>query len=204
MRKAQAYVLLTAVCLTVGLVFLTHLRAQAPAAPPAREARAAVCDMQILFTEYTRAKDLLAQLNEKRQALAAEDEQRSKAIDALQAELNGLKPDSAEYEARRAQAERQQIDRAVAMQYAESDLRRQHRLLTMDMYAEISKVVAAVAQERGFNLVFYRDGALVDTDETLELLAQIRSRKLLYSDNSLDITSDVLTRLNAAYRGGTP
>lgn len=204
MRKPQAYVLVTVVCLTVGPAFLTHLRAQGPAGPSAPEARVAVCDMQIIFTEYVRAKDLLARLNEKRQALTAEDDQRSKAIDALQAELSGLKPGSAEYDARRAQAERQQIDRAVAIQFAESNLRREHRRLTMDMYTEITQVVAAVAQERGFNLVLYRDGALVDTDETLELLAQIRSRKLLYSDNSLDITSDVLARLNATYRGGRP
>ena len=63
------------------------------------------------------------------------------------------------------------------MQVGESSLRREHRRLTMDMYAEITKAVAAVAQERGFNLVLYRDAALVDTDETLELLAQIRGRK---------------------------
>jgi Skp family chaperone for outer membrane proteins len=204
MRKPQAYLLLTVVCLTIGLTVWTHLRAQAPAAPAAPEARVAVCDLQTIFGEYTRAKDLLAQLNEKRQALAAEDEQRGKAIDALQAELAGLKSGSAEYEARRAQAERQQIDRAVAAQFAEATLRREHRQLTMDMYAEIGKAVAAAAQARGFNLVLYRDGALVDTDETLELLAQIRSRKLLYSDDSLDITADVLARLNAAYRGGKP
>ncbi len=204
MRKPHAYAVLIAVCLTMGLAFLTHLRAQGPAAPVAPEARAAVCDLQAIFSEYVRAKDLLAQLNEKRQALAAEDEQRSKAIDALQAELAGLKPGSDEYEARRAEVERQQIDRAVAIQFGESALRREHRRLTMDMYTEITQTVTAIAQERGFNLVLYRDGALVDTDETLELLAQIRSRKLLYSDDSLDITADVLARLNATYRGSTP
>jgi Skp family chaperone for outer membrane proteins len=204
MRKPQTYVLVIVVCLTVGLVLLTHLPAQTPVAPTAPEARVAVCDMQRIFSEYNRAKDLLAQLNEKRQALAAEDEQRSKAIDALQVELAGLKPGSAEYEARLAQAERQQIDRAVAMQFAESTLRREHRQLTMDMYVEVSQAVAAVAQDRGFNLVLYRDGVLVDTDETLELLAQIRSRKVLYCDEGLDISTDVLSRLNAAYRGGAP
>jgi Skp family chaperone for outer membrane proteins len=204
MRRPQAYVLWTVVCLTVGLAFLTHLRAQAPAAPVAPEGRVAVCDMQRVFSEYNRAKDLLSKLNDKRQALAAEDEQRGKAIDALQVELAGLKPGSAEYEARRDQAERQQIDRAVAMQVGESALRREHRRLTIDMYTEITQAVGAVAQERGFNLVLYRDGPLVDTDETLELLAQIRSRKLLYCDESLDVSTEVLARLNATYRGSTP
>ena len=204
MRAPQIYVLAIVVCLTVGLALLTHLGAQTPMAPTAPEARVAVCDIQRIFSEYNRAKDLLTQLNEKRQALTAEDEQRGKAIDALQGELSGLKPGSAEYEARRAQAERQQIDRAVATQYAEATLRREHRQLTMDMYAEISQAVAAVAKDRGFNLVLYRDSTLVDTDETLELLAQIRSRKVLYCDEGLDISTDVLSRLNAAYRGGAP
>jgi Skp family chaperone for outer membrane proteins len=146
----------------------------------------------------------LAQLNDKRQALAAEDEQRGKAVDALDIELGGLKPGSKEYETRLAEAERLRIDRAVSAQSGEAALRREHRRLTLEMYGEVSKVVAAVATERGFNLVLYRDPDLVDTDETVELLAQIRSRKVLYSDPSLDITKDVLVRLNESYRSGKP
>jgi len=34
----------------------------------------------------------------------------------------------------------------------------------------------------------------------MELLAQIRNRKVLYCDSSLDITQTVLARLNEAYR----
>lgn len=203
MRRPHAYLLAAAVCLTVALTVLTHSQAQSTTMP-APEARVAVCDMQEIFSEYNRAKDLLARLNDRRQAFSAEDEQRGKAIEALQVELAGLKAGSEEYEARRTEAERQQIDRTVAMQMAESALRREHRRLTMDMYAEVTRVVAEVAQERGFTLVLYRDGELVDTEETLELLAQIRSRKLLYNDPSLDITADVLARLNVAYRSGTP
>lgn len=204
MTRLRTYVLLTAACVAVGLVFLGHLRAQTAGPTTGPEVRVAVCDMQEVFNEYARAKDLAAQLRDKRQALAAEDDQRGQAIDALQVELGGLKPGSAEYEARRAEADRLRIDRATAMQFAELSLRREHCQLTIEMYGEISKVLADVAREKGFNLVLYRDGNLVETDQPLELMAQIANRKLLYSDDSLDITADVLARLNESYRRGAP
>ncbi|MGA2265503.1 MAG: OmpH family outer membrane protein [Phycisphaerae bacterium] len=203
MKKFSVTLLIVA-ALVAGVGFLGRSGAQDSAPASAPVARVAVCDVQEIFTNYTRAKDLLAQLNDKRQALAAEDEQRGKALDALEVELGGLKPGSKEYEARLAEAERLRIDRTVSEQSGEAALRREHRRLTMEMYAEVSKMAEAVAKERGFNLVIYRDPDLVDTDETLELLSQIRSRKVLYSDPSLDITKDVLARLNEAYRGSKP
>lgn len=200
MTRLRIYVLLATACAAVGLVFLSHLRAQTAGPATAAEARVAVCDIQEVFNEYVRAKDLATQLRDKRQAMVGEDEQRGQAIDALQVELDGLKPGSAEHETRRAEADRLRIDRAAAMQYNEMALRREHCQLTIEMYAEVNKALAAVAQEKGFNLVLYRDGNLVETDQPLDLMAQVANRKLLYSDDSLDITADVLARLNESYR----
>jgi Skp family chaperone for outer membrane proteins len=204
MRKLPLTVWVIVIGLAAGLVFLSSSLAERAAPAAAPPARVAVCDIQEIFANYARARDLLAQLNDKRQALAAEDEQRGKAIDALGVELAGLKPGSKEYEARLAEADRLRVDRTVSAQFKEAALRREHRRLTLEMYEEIAKVIAAVAGERGFNLVLYRDADPVDTDETLELLAQIRNRKVLYNDANLDITADVLARLNESYRSGKP
>ena len=204
MKKSQILALLAAFGLVAGALLLRDSLAQTSAPATLSPARVAVCDIQEVFANYARATDLLAQLNDKRQALTTEDEQRGKALDAIQAELSALKRGSKEYEARLAEAERLRIDRAVAMQYKEGVLRRDHRRLTLEMYEEINKTLAAVAKDKGLDLVLYRDGELVDTDETLELLAQIRTRKVLYSDDRLDITAEVLDRLNAAYRRAAP
>ncbi len=204
MRKMSLTMLGIVIGLAAGWVFLKNSSAQSQAPVAASPARVAVCDIQQVFANYARAKDLLAQLNDKRQALTAEDEQRGKAIDALGVELAGLKPGSKEYEARLAEADRLRLDRTVNAQFKEVTLLREHRRLTLEMYGEVTKVVAAVAGERGLTLVLCRDADLVDTDETAELVAQIRNRKVLYSDPSLDITADVLARLNASYRSGKP
>jgi Skp family chaperone for outer membrane proteins len=172
----------------------------APASAPAVPARVAVCDVQEIYANYDRAKDLLTKLNDDRQAAQAENEKRGKAADALQAELTALKPGSPEYENRLNQMERMTIDRKVELQYQEALMLRKHRQMTAQLYSEILAMIGTAAREQGINLVLYRDRDLLETDETMELLAQIRNRKVLYCDSSLDITQTVLARLNEAYR----
>jgi Skp family chaperone for outer membrane proteins len=199
--KKSHMALLIAACLLGGVMVLRDSLAQSqPAATPPGGTRIAVCDVQDVFANYERARDLLGKLNDDRQAAKTENDNRGKAIDALQAEMNSLKPGSPEYESRLSQLERMTIDRKVELQIREAALMRKHRNMTMDLYNEVLATIAKVAGEQGLNLVLYRDGELLETDETMELLAQIRSRKVLYCDGCIDITQTVLARLNDAYR----
>jgi outer membrane protein len=199
----KTYTLLAVVCCLAGAtLLLKDTSAQTTPSASAPMAKVAICDIQEIFANYNKAKDLLAQLNDNRQAVNAEVEKRGKAIDALQMELEGLKQGSKEYEARAAEIQRQTIDRAVYKQFQDSQILHEHRKLTVEMYNETVKMIAKVAKEQGYNLVLYREHELVETEDMVQLFDQIRSHKVLYSDESLDITKDVLAKLNEAYKGG--
>jgi len=198
MKRSYAVAAVVAAVI-VGILLLRDSLAQSPSPAAAPAARVAVCDVQQIFTGYNKATDLLAKLNDKRQALAAELEQRSKAIESLQQEMDALKKGSSEYQSRLAEVERLRIDLAVSRQFGEAKILAEHRQLTMEMYDEMVSAISQVAKDRGVEVVLHADRGLMETDETMELLAQIRVRTVLYWEPSLDITQEVLARLNKAY-----
>ena len=193
--------LLVAACVLGGTLMLRNSLGQSqPASAPPAAARIAVCDIQEIFVNYERAKDLLSKLNDERQAAEAESDKRGKAMDALHTEMSALKAGSPEYDSRMAQLERMAVDRKVEIQYQEGVLQRKHRALTLEMYKEVTAMISTVAGAEGIHLVLQRDKELLDTGETADVLAQIRDRKVLHCDDSMDITQTVLARLNEAYR----
>lgn len=161
--------------------------------------RVAVCDIEEVFGNYARATDLLAKLNQDREALRAENEQRGRAINAIQMELEGLKEDSQEYQDRFNEMQRLTIERQAWLQFKEAAALREHGRLTGAMYEEINRAIETVARECGYQIVLFNQRSDFRTP-TRDVLEQIRARKVLYSDPEIDITQMVLSRLNDAYR----
>jgi len=170
------------------------------AADKPANATVAVCDVVVVFNEYQRAKDLTLRLNERRDALRAENEKRGKAIDVLRTELEGLKAGSKEYEQRLNEVQRLTIERTAWLQFQESLIMRDHQRLTREMYEQILRMIQTVGEQQGFLVVIQRDKESLESQSTQELIQKIASRKVLYNHSSVDITDSVLARLNDQYR----
>jgi len=182
-------------------VALSSSEAQAPAgAPPSH---VAVCDIVDVFNNYQRAKDLTAKLNERREAIKAEADKRLKEIENRRLEMEGLKVGSKEHEQRLNEVQRLTIERQAYLQFQDALAMREHRNLTKEMYEEILAMVAAVAKERGYDLVLYRESEPLSA-EGQEIVRQIQSRKVLYASEKIDLTETVLGRLNQAYKAAKP
>jgi len=198
MMKVSRWTMLAA-ALLAGAVVLTRSPAQTrPTAVAAT--RVAVCDVVGIFNNYQRAKDLTAKLNERRRSIQAENEQRGKEIEAIKMELEGLKKGSREYEKRFKEMQRRTFDRAAWLKYEESLAIREHHRLTREMYTQIQETVATVARRQGFHIVLFRDPEKLTSQNTSELLRQINMRKVLYSDDRVDITEETLRTLNETYK----
>jgi Skp family chaperone for outer membrane proteins len=202
MRNRKLILSAGCVLLLLGALACSPCFAQsaAPAAPSAAGTKTAVCDVVQIFTNYQRAKDLTAMLNEKREGLRSEDEKRKKVIEDLQKELEELKESSPEYDKRFQEMQKLLVDRDVWTRLQESLMLREHHRLTRDMYQDITKAVEQVAKEKGFQLVIFRERELPPTENTQDLLRAIERRTVLYSDDNIDITEAVLAKLNETYR----
>jgi Skp family chaperone for outer membrane proteins len=153
-----------------------------------------------IFNNYARAEDLTAQLNERRQEIQAESEKRSQAIEGLQLEMEGLREGSEEYEQRFGEIQRMLVEREAWARYQEGMLMREHHRLTKEMYEQILDTIEKVSRERGFDVVLFHPRVEITSTNTQELLEQIQGRPVLYAAQGVDLTSEVLTRLNNAYQ----
>jgi len=164
----------------------------------------AFCDLVLVFNNYQRAKDMTTELNERRKAIEAERTKRSKAVEALQMELQNYKKGSQQYEKTLNEVQRQSIELEAYLRFQEQLALREHRSLTEEMYKEIVTAVAQAAKRQGVSVVLQREQEQLNTDDTKAMLQQIYNRKVLYFNESLDITDAILTSLNQAYKAGKP
>ena len=197
--KSSKTLLLAVGALAAWAILLGTLGAQTRRETRAVPTRVAVCNIAEVFNNYKRAKDLTARLDARRRRIKSENEKRSKAIESLQMELEGLKEGSKKYEQTFNEIQRLTIERQAWLQFEDSLAVRDHLRLTKEMYDEILAMVVATAKGKGLDLVLYREGKTPPTQNITELLRAIRARKVLYSADTIDITEETLRRINKTY-----
>jgi Skp family chaperone for outer membrane proteins len=170
----------------------------APAAAPA-PTKAAVCDLFVILKNYDRGNDLKKELKARIDKITAEGDKRGKEITKIQDTLEELKPGSKEYDAQLNKMTQLTIDRQAFLNYQDELAKRETYRYTKEVYQDVLDAVEKVAKERGYQLVLFKESANLTSRTYDELLEQIARRKVLYSDPSLEITDDVLKRLNRDY-----
>jgi len=189
---------------SAGAFLLTNTPAKPTEIDNQPATRVAVCDIEQIYANYDRARGLIEKLNESRQAILKENEDRGKSIETLQMELEQLKVGSKEYEDRFNELQRLTIERQSWLQLKEAIILREHARLTTEMYGEITGAIERIARQDGYDVVLFRENKALESREPKEILDQIRSRKVLYAKPSCDITQRVLSSMNEAYRSSGP
>jgi Skp family chaperone for outer membrane proteins len=69
----------------------------------------------------------------------------------------------------------------------------------LEVYSEIVRLSGLVARERGYDLVHRVDRMPATESGDPDILGEIERRGVLYSDPSIDLTTEVLERLNRGY-----
>ncbi|MFP4052794.1 MAG: OmpH family outer membrane protein [Phycisphaerae bacterium] len=184
--------------LVVGSILLNNTVAQSTVSKG--PTKVAVCNVFTVFQNYQKAKDSLSRLEEKKKTIEAEVAERMKKAQSISDSLKSglIKKGTKTYEEQLSQMLRIQLE-AEAWQKLQTQLAmRQHSRLTDEMDKEIHAVVSRVAADLDIEVVMTPD-ATADTDEA-DILQKINRRTLLYWSDNVDITDEVLKRLNDAYK----
>jgi len=163
--------------------------------------RMGVIDMAKVLSECQEALDREKLIGEKRQAVRSKLSEMAEEASNLRQELeNVLKPGTAEYH-----KQLQKWFDQMALQEAYE--KGQTQAFTADaqawmevFYQKVEAEVAALAQQQGFSLVLDKDRLPLTARSASELSALIRTRKVIYADSALDLTSQVMEKLDAAYQ----
>ncbi|HNO79244.1 MAG TPA: OmpH family outer membrane protein [Phycisphaerae bacterium] len=164
------------------------------------QSKIAVIDVASVFESYEMTRDLEAMFNAKRQELATEAEQRRTAIEQMRRGLAAFDPGSADYASREQELIRAEVDFQVWSTHSEQRLKTNHKLWLLAIYRNTQETVGKVADERNYDLVLTYDRLTDDAPDSVTLRQQILLQKVIYHHSRIDITTEVLNRLNNEYK----
>ena len=146
------------------------------------------CQRNIKYREEARAEQdrILVEL----QQLDAE-------IRAAETGLETRKPESADYLQLAKELAQKRASLPVQQRFYEQQLALKDQKWTEQLYKDILQETNAVARQKGLDLVFENDEPEFPAPTANELMLTIRTHKLLYSGGCLDITDEVIARLDA-------
>lgn len=160
----------------------------------------AAIDIVVVFNEYQRQKDLTEEMRKLRTALDDENKQRLQKIDAKQKDIDALNPEDPAYVKKMREVLAMQIEYKNWFDLKQAELGREVAVWTSKVYKEISQAVELVAQQQGYDLVFYREEFPPVSVDPEEIRNRIRARTVVYANPNCDITQVVLEKLNQDYR----
>ncbi len=144
-----------------------------------------------------------------RNSTQADRQTRESKIAALKAQLADA-VDPATQQQLEEQIALDMIEIELWLRFKKNELDVEWSLGRQDLYRSIQKAVKKMAEMQGYDLVILDDSKqefAVTGDATvprrLQLLQQMRMRRLLHASPALDITNDLIAAMNNAYTTGT-
>jgi Skp family chaperone for outer membrane proteins len=182
-------------------------RAQAPAAARPKSTVIAVVDVKKVLDNVKENVQIQAEVQSMLDTLDADAAARQKDLKKMQEDLQLLPPDSPEYGRKTEDLEQKAVNFKAWRDYQQHKLDRERTLRWELLYKRLLDAVGRVAQQNGADLVLYKESAPdFRNAEPREVIAAIQMRKLLWSSEELDLTSQVVQMMDNDYksRGGTP
>ena len=168
--------------------------------------KVAVVTVGAVSEKYAKTAELEAQFDAVRRKLNQERDSMKEKIERANRSLQEeLKPGTDEFRARRKQVA---LMEAELQWFVESEGQKVEKGLAESLrsiFDDIHAAVREVAQEKGIDIVLASDQLPAETPESPTQVRQhILLQKVLFWTPSLDLTEDVITKLNARYKAATP
>jgi Skp family chaperone for outer membrane proteins len=167
----------------------------------------AIASVQKILESIHEFADIKSQLDLDSKALLDTDNTKQNDVNALQQSLTYLKADSAGYAEQQDKLLKAKIEYDAWRQEARLDLERKEKTEMSQVFSEIEDAISQVAQKDGISLVL--DDSRPKIPDNLEgitpeqLRAMISQRTILYSDQSRDISGEIITLLDKNYAAKT-
>jgi len=139
----------------------------------------------------------------RREALADQEKIRAKLrqlADELEVEKEGLKTlkvGSGDYLAQRKEILNRQAALDAEQGFYKEQMGLKEQKMTSELYEDILRETTEVAKRKGLHLVFERSEADLSGLNLTQLELTMATHKLLYSDGCVDITDEVIARIDA-------
>ena len=183
---------------TMPVLFLAHQYSWAePPQSQYKVLKIGVVNIQQIFINSQMSKQYEEQAAMERSMILAELEKLSKEIEIEQAGLKTLKTGSSDYLVVTKTILEKQANLQAQRQFQEQQLSLKYQQRIENFYLQILRISGEIAKVKDLSLVIEKDEIEIPASNLDNLMLAIRTHKMLYSDISLDITSEVMGRIDA-------
>ena len=181
----------------LGILFVGYELSRAEAGTDEASLKVGVVNVRRIFRDCKRNITYRAEAVAEQSRIREELAKLAKEVEAAEVGLRALKPDSDDH-----LAQVKAIFEKRANLNALQDYNKQQRMLkdkrwTEGLYEEILRVTGELAEEKGLGLVFDKDEPEFPAASSEELMLTLSTNKLLYSGRCVDITDEVIARLDS-------
>jgi len=172
------------------------------------ELKIGVVDVVEVSNGYTRTQEANKALQAEQAKLRQESEPKVNHIKDLQARRDLFNKGTEEWKQANEEFLKAQVEFQGWLALEQARVEQKHRDLLLDMYNQITAVVARIAKDKGLDIVFtkaFLSPPQINLDEAQgleDLKNRIINQRVLYPTKYLDLTADVLKVLNAQYEAG--
>ncbi|MCA9256834.1 MAG: OmpH family outer membrane protein [Phycisphaerales bacterium] len=182
--------------------FATYGSAQPAASSAPSNTRIAVVNLHRIFDETRQIADLNGKIKQQETDFRAEAQRRKEVIETKQTELVAFRPGTPDYESRRKDLVRLNIESNVWLQTTESELERMKFDWTQLIYEKAIDVARQIGNERGFDAVLqFKDYKPNLIDPNVQAIRRvIQERDVIFHRAEIDITDEVIRRMDQSYQ----
>jgi Skp family chaperone for outer membrane proteins len=162
-----------------------------------------VVNLRICFDKdkYERVKEIDTELQKLADDYAKRIQEIEKKMVQLKEQVEGLPPESKLRADKILQMRRLETDLKFEKEYGKAQYLDFYSDKKIEIYNEIRRCVALIAQEQKFDLILRVESPTLNDQQDPENVTQrINNRVVLFSHDNVDITAMVVERLNAEYK----
>jgi len=176
---------------------LAYEYSQAASKSEQLQSKIGVVSIQRVFQQCKRNTEYREETDVEQEKIIAELDKLSKEIEAERAGLKTLKTGSSDHLALMKGIFEKQAKLQAQREFHKQQITLKDQRWTEQLYQDILRITGEVAKQKGLDLVFEKDEIELPAASANDLMLTIRTHKLLYCGGCLDISDEVMTRLDA-------
>jgi Skp family chaperone for outer membrane proteins len=155
-----------------------------------------VVSIRRIFQDCKRNVRYRQEATAEQEQIVAELDKLRKEIEAEEAGLRTLKAGSSDYLELMKGILEKQASLQARQEFHKQQLAMKDQRWTEQLYTDILRETGEVAKEKGLDIVFENDEPELPALSAQDLMMAIRTHKVLYSGGGLDITNEVMSRVD--------
>jgi len=195
--KKHHLLLILSIGAVIGLANWASVRAQP--AGGAQPTAVAVVEVGTVFNTCKEKVDIDADARSGQERADVDKDEREKDIKTLQFDLELINPNSPQSKKKRQEIERKVIEYQVEIQFRRQQIGREQMRRYELLYTKLRDTAGEVAQANGYDLVLFKEKEELRYKTPQDLVNQIGGRKVLWAAERLNMTDQVIQRLNNAW-----